>query len=266
MAPKTVFIIPYRDRLYHKEHFVIYMKYVLSNLDPNSYEIFFVHQLDTRPFNRGAMKNIGFIAIKERWPDNYKDITFIFNDIDTIPANENIMPYETSNGIVKHIYGFDFALGGIFLIKGIDFERIGGFPNFWGWGFEDKIIQARVLRHNIIIDRSNFYKIGDQRILHIFDGPMRALTKKDCWRLPDNSDSLNDISNLFYKFDGDEIKVSQFNTNIDPNTETFYTQNMKEDKVVHKDKNYKDNIVSLNMPAPASNTQNRHKKKWGIVI
>ena len=40
MAPKSVFIVPYRDRLYHKEHFVIYMKHVLSNLDPNSYEIF----------------------------------------------------------------------------------------------------------------------------------------------------------------------------------------------------------------------------------
>ena len=77
MAPKTIFIIPYRDREYHKEHFNVYIKHILSELDPISYEIFFIHQADNRPFHRGAMKNIGFLAMKERWPNDYKNITFI---------------------------------------------------------------------------------------------------------------------------------------------------------------------------------------------
>ena len=55
MVPKTIFIIPYRDREYHKEHFNVYIKHVLSKLDPASYEIFFIHQIDNRPFNDSEM-------------------------------------------------------------------------------------------------------------------------------------------------------------------------------------------------------------------
>ena len=84
MVPKIVFIVPYKNRKYHKIHFEIYMKYILEDIPTNNYEIFFVYQKDNRPFNRGAMKNIGFLAIKNKYPNDYQNITFVFNDIDTI--------------------------------------------------------------------------------------------------------------------------------------------------------------------------------------
>ena len=85
--------------------------------DQDDYEIYFSHQCDNRTFNRGATKNIGFLAIKEKYPSHYKDISFIFNDVDTIPFNK-IFDYKTEDGVVKHYYGYKYALGGIVVMKG----------------------------------------------------------------------------------------------------------------------------------------------------
>jgi hypothetical protein len=78
-TPKLVFVVPYRDRELQLGFFRSHMAKVLE--DEPSYEIFFVHQQDKRTFNRGAMKNIGFLAMKERYPKTYGDITFVFNDV-----------------------------------------------------------------------------------------------------------------------------------------------------------------------------------------
>ena len=59
-APKIVFVVPYRDREHHLKFFSVYMKHILSDYDPSTYEIYIVHQKDGRPINRGGMKNIGF--------------------------------------------------------------------------------------------------------------------------------------------------------------------------------------------------------------
>lgn len=174
--PKIVFIVPYRNRVTHK---LFFSKYMITNLqDSIDYEIYFSYQSDKRAFNRGACKNIGFLAMKHKYPDNYKEISFVFNDIDTVPF-EDILDYETTKGIVKHFYGFDYALGGIVSIKGSDFEKINGFPNYWGWGMEDAILQKRCERFRIKIDRSHFYSIGSPEILHLFDGVSRVINKKE---------------------------------------------------------------------------------------
>jgi hypothetical protein len=195
--PKLVFIVPYRNRPQHKFFFSKYMSFILEDRD--DYEIYFSHQCDSRTFNRGATKNIGFLAVKAKYPNDYKDITFVFNDVDTIPFNK-IFNYETTTGTVKHFYGFTHALGGLFSIKGSDFEKTNGFPCFWGWGMEDNVLQRRCDAFKLNIDRSVFYKIGSPEMLQLFDGVSRIISKQDSWRIgPDNGiDGLRTIRNLTY--------------------------------------------------------------------
>ena len=213
--PKKVFIVPYRNRIQQKFFFSKYMSFILDNEE--DYEIYFSHQYDTRNFNRGATKNIGFIAMKRKYPNDYKNITFIFNDVDTIPFTK-IFDYETNAGVVKHYYGFTYTLGGIVVIKGGDFERINGYPNFWGWGNEDNCLQKRCEKNGIFIDRSVFYPIGSPEILQLFDGISRIISKRDPWRMKyDNgNDGIFSIKNLFYTID-DESKNPKDNVFVDQN-------------------------------------------------
>lgn len=244
--PKYIFLIPYRNREPQKTHFSIYMNYIMEDYDKSDYEIYFCHQNDNRPFNRGAIKNIGFIAMKQKYLNDYKNITFIFNDIDTIPATKKLLDFNTYKGVIKHYYGFEFTLGGIFSIKGEDFENIGGFPNFWGWGFEDKCIYNRAINNKVIVDRNNFYKVGDINILHIIDDPTKFLTRKDCWRIDENADTVKNIYKLSYEISNIEknissnkyiIDINYFECSYDINKELLYSQNIAIDKSVKKEIN-----------------------------
>jgi hypothetical protein len=245
-APKRVFIVPYRNRVQHKFFFSKYMSFILE--DCNDYEIYFSHQCDARTFNRGAAKNIGFLAVKEKYPNDYKDITFIFNDVDTIPFNK-IFEYQTTPGVVKHYYGFKYALGGIVVMKGSDFEKINGFPCFWGWGMEDNALQKRCDGYGLTVDRSVFYEIGSPEILQLFDGISRIISKKDPWRgeNDDGVDGIRTIHQLKYSIDeksenpGDNIftvhnariffiNISTFLTRIPFGSEEYYNYDLREPK------------------------------------
>lgn len=245
--PKLVFIVPYRDRKYEKIHFTIYMKYIMEDYDKDDYEIYFSHQKDNRPFNRGATKNIGFLAIKDKYSLNYQNITFVFNDIDTLPSIKNLLNYETISGEVKHFYGFKFSLGGIFSIKGCDFEKINGFTNNWGWGLEDNIIQTNILNNNLKINRDNFFYLNSKEIIHLYDSPERLINNDDIKKYNNKIylDALNKITNLEYEIINNleninnnqdnifMININKFNTLYNYNEKSFYLQNMKEKKMLN---------------------------------
>ena len=222
--PKKIFIIPYRNRKYLKIHFDKYMEYLLEDIPKESYEIFFIHQKDNRPFNRGAIKNIGFLAMRDKYPNDYKNITFVFNDIDTMPLEKNYLNYDTKSGVVKHFYGFKFALGGIFSITGADFEKTGGFPNYWAWGLEDNAMQIRVLENNIELDRSEFHDFLDEHILHLPYDIKRILSKQQAWRHKGNKEGFSDIKNLNYTIENEFIHVTNFDTLVDPRDDNYVNQ------------------------------------------
>ena len=265
-VPKRVFIVPYRNRVQHKFFFSKYMSFILEDCD--DYEIYFSHQCDARTFNRGATKDIGFLAVKEKYPNDYKDITFIFNDVDTIPFNK-IFDYQTIHGVVKHYYGFKYALGGIVIMKGADFEKTNGFPCFWGWGMEDNAMQKRCDGYGLTVDRSVFYEIGSPEILQLFDGISRIISKKDPWRgeHDDGVDGLRTIHQLKYSIDTKSenpndnfftvhndriffINIATFLTFVQFGSEEYYNYDLREPKrkIINPDriKETKKTVVSTN--------------------
>ena len=229
MIPTKIFIIPYRNREQHKQEFIKHMKEViLVDELAGSYEIYFAHQADKRPFNRGAMKNIGFLAMKRKYPNHYKDITFIFHDVDTLPSVKGLINYDTTRGIVKHFYGYVFALGGIFSIKGGDFERSLGFPNFWGWGLEDNVIQDRCLKIGLKIDRSQFYHMQDKRIIRAFDGFDRLISKRDTVVYKrETPDNITSLSNISWRAHNEIINVASFDCAMDPRAQEYATHDIR---------------------------------------
>lgn len=210
---KKLFIIPYRDRFAQQQVFINHMSKILEGAE---YEFIFVHQRDGRPFNRGAMKNIGFLYAKATYPQEYKDMTLIFHDIDHVPAIKGQFDYETTKGTVKHYFGFKHVLGGMFAIKGSDFERTFGFPNLWGWGFEDNAIKKKWESVGGKIDRSQWMNRHDKRVVELSHGLLSARRQVN----PTNVDyvyrkveehGFHTLQNLQYKVESINDKSKMIN-------------------------------------------------------
>jgi len=219
-TPQIIFIIPYRDREEQLHFFQRQITYLLEDYVEGTYKILFIHQCDERSFNRGALKNIGFLVVKDLFPDTYATITLVFNDIDTTANRKNDLDYKTIQGTVKHFYGFPFALGGIVSINAKDFEQVNGFPNFWAWGYEDNLLQKRILNHRIDIDRSQFHKLMDPRIIHLNESINRVVNRGEYNRFIQNStEGITHIHNLEYTLDDSThfVNVTKFDTEYQEN-------------------------------------------------
>ena len=201
--PVSIFIIPYRDRT---QHIMEYTKNMRLHMKNPLYKFFFIHQNDSREFNRGAMKNIGFILIKSLYPTNYKDINIVFNDVDTFPKQEKEFNPITDLGTVKHLFGFENTLGGIVVIKGGDFEKIGGFSNNWTWGKEDIILYDRCIEHNLIINRDDFNKDINQ-LMH---STIRKISYKELFSKKKSKNDYTSIYNIYYTMVDKYIHIHGF--------------------------------------------------------
>jgi hypothetical protein len=217
IIPKIIIIVPYRDRVDQRKQFINHMPTMVDHLN---YKIMIIHQYDKRLFNRGAIKNIGFLAVKEQYPNHYKNITLVFNDIDTMPQRKYQFSYDTVRNSVNHFYGFIQTLGGIFAIKGSDFEKLNGFPNIWTWGLEDNAILQRCKKLGVSINRNEFVPSFDsKKIINLEHGSMRIISPNiESKLLVDyKMDGINTLYNISYRTvtiepNIEEVLVTQFET------------------------------------------------------
>ena len=213
--PKIIFIVPYRNREEQYKKFDKKMKTILKLYKIENSKILYIHQSDERSFNRGAMKNIGFLFVKKMYPECYQDITLVFNDLDTTPSLSNNfeLKYETSDNIIKHFFGFNYALGGIVSIKAKDFEKINGFPNFWTWGYEDNSLQQRAEKYNLVINRDQFFGTKVDNIDHDLDNGIKTINRNEFEKycLKNNTDGIITIRDLEMNYDEDSGFVNVIN-------------------------------------------------------
>ena len=147
-----------------------------------------------------GLENIGFLLVKNTYQDSYLYITLVFNDIDTYLSKIGlIIDYSTAQGIIKHFYDYLIALRGIVSITCRDFKTIHGFPNYWGWGFEDNMLNQQVLSANLVIDRTQFYRIDVKRITRLNTSPLRTVNRIEFNRFVQrNKEGIYSIHHLSY--------------------------------------------------------------------
>jgi beta-1,4-galactosyltransferase 1 len=156
---KYNFIIPYRNRKEHLDEFIRRFTEMLKDKDIDA-QFYIIHQINSNEFNRGALKNIGFLEFLKVRPDGL----FIFHDVDTLPTYWGSIKYEAKPGEIRHSVGEkNHNLGTICSFWKNEFEKVNGFPNYWGWGIEDVTIWYRAKKLNITIDETNISDLNDSK-------------------------------------------------------------------------------------------------------
>lgn len=201
---KYNFIIPYRNRKENLDECIKRFTEYLNGKDLDV-QFYFIHQLNPKEFNRGAMKNIGFLEVCKSRSDGL----FIFHDVDTYPTYWGSIPYETLKGECRRPVENSSTenLGLICCWWKEDFEQTNGFANFWGWGAEDGALYYRTQKAGIRINEAHMIDYKDSRYVinkahYRYDKKEHFYTEvnaKQLIREKQTGDSSNGLSNIEYK-------------------------------------------------------------------
>ncbi|XP_022900099.2 beta-1,4-galactosyltransferase 1 isoform X1 [Onthophagus taurus] len=150
---KTALIVPYRNRPQQLKIFLNYMHYFMQE-QCITYRIFIVDQLDSKPFNRAKLLNIGAV---EAMKLNFSCL--ILHDVDLLPISTGNLytctrkPRHMSSSLDVFRYHLTYPdlFGGVVGILTDQFKKINGMSNlFDGWGGEDDDFHARLIKFDLV--------------------------------------------------------------------------------------------------------------------
>src|ERR1043165_5376889 len=148
---KLAIVVPYRAREAHLKAFVPALRayFTRDKLDCEiPYRVLIIEQSSDLPFNRGALRNIGFeLACAET---DY----VCFHDVDYLPIWADYSWSDFPIRIIWHgaetsaiapgrshlvaIHDPATFFGGVVLMPNSIFSQVNGYANsYWGWGYED---------------------------------------------------------------------------------------------------------------------------------
>lgn len=152
-------IVPMRHRWYQFQQVLINLLMILRK-QQLCYQIFVIEQNRKEKFNRGKLRNIGFV---EAWK-RFRFDCVIFHDADVIPINAQIpygcdpdtrlQPVHLSSAMDRHGYKLLYPklAGGVLKMTPEHFVRINGYSNlYWVWGGEDDDLYRRIILHGLNI-------------------------------------------------------------------------------------------------------------------
>jgi hypothetical protein len=179
-------IVPYRNRESHLRQFVPHLQAYFTRDKTDyaiPYRLIVVEQNEGLPFNRGALKNIGYLLGRESG-----DYT-CFHDVDYLPiwadysypASPTVLvwygaqsrPIAPGRSAQAIHHDLDAFYGGAVLIPNGEFERVNGYANdYWGWGMEDMDLKHRILGARLDFKRrkGTYLALGHDHEGHTIDG------------------------------------------------------------------------------------------------
>jgi hypothetical protein len=157
-------VVPYRDRPEQLARFVPHLNayFTRDKLDKDiPWRLTIVEQAAGKDFNRGLLKNIGFLLTEA-------EADYVcFHDVDYLPIWADYRPPDRPTRIVWHgaelaplfpgsadaiTHDYQTFFGGVVLFPTADFRRINGYSNdYWGWGFEDNDAAERCRTEDLAI-------------------------------------------------------------------------------------------------------------------
>jgi hypothetical protein len=163
-ASRLSIIVPYRDRPDSLARFLQHVTFYFQRDKVDRtlpYRITVVEQEAGRPFNVGAMRNIGFL-LNEGSAEQV-----CFHDVDYLPIWADYQPVDRPTRLLWHgaeavpiddtekrfiNHDYEKYFGGVVMFPTALFRRVNGYSNgYWGWGYEDLDLRARCVAEGLEI-------------------------------------------------------------------------------------------------------------------
>lgn len=163
-------VVPFWEREHHLAQLRVSMRAHMRIHHPSLHYVIVVSEPedDAKPFNRGMMKNIGFLEAEKVGCTHCA-----FHDVDMLPMTKGCdysapeVPARLASQFVttdlseKPRNAWRFFFGGVVIMKNKHFRAANGYSNeYWGWGAEDEDLRWRLLKANIgLAHKLGVYKV-----------------------------------------------------------------------------------------------------------